>query len=47
MSILSRFRRRKDPYKAATEEEQISRCVYLLNTLHRERHRERPRHHVP
>ena len=33
MSILSRFRRRKDPYKAATEEEQISRYVYLLNTL--------------
>ncbi len=33
MSILSRFRRRKDPYKAATEEEQIARYVYLLNTL--------------
>jgi hypothetical protein len=33
MSILSRFRRRKDPYRAATEEEQISRYVYLLNTL--------------
>jgi hypothetical protein len=33
MGILSRFRRRKDPYRAATEEEQISRYIYLLNTL--------------
>jgi hypothetical protein len=33
MSILSRFRRRKNPYVAVTEEEQISRYVYLLNTL--------------
>ncbi len=33
MSILSRFRRRKSPYAAVTEEEQIARYVYLLNTL--------------
>lgn len=33
MGVFSRFRRRKDPYAAATEEEQISRYVYLLNTL--------------
>jgi hypothetical protein len=33
MSFLSRFRRRKSPYAALTEEEQISRYVYLLNTL--------------
>jgi len=33
MSILSRFRRRKNPYRAVSEEEQISRYIYLLNTL--------------
>jgi uncharacterized membrane protein YgcG len=33
MGIFSRFRRRKDPFAAATEEEQIARYVYLLNTL--------------
>ena len=33
MGILSRFRRRKNPYAAVTEEEQIARYVYLLNTL--------------
>ncbi|WP_322409260.1 hypothetical protein [Microbacterium invictum] len=34
MGVLSRFRRRrKTPYRAVTEEEQISRYVYLLNTL--------------
>jgi len=33
MSILSRFRRRRNPYRAVSEEEQISRYVYLLNTL--------------
>jgi hypothetical protein len=33
MAFLSRFRRRKNPYAAATEEEQIARYVYLLNTL--------------
>lgn len=33
MGILSRFRRRKNPYSAVTEEEQIARYVYLLNTL--------------
>lgn len=33
MSFLSRFRRRKSPYAAVTEEEQIARYVYLLNTL--------------
>jgi hypothetical protein len=33
MSMLSRFRRRRDPYRAATEEERISRYVYLLGTL--------------
>lgn len=33
MGIFSRFRRRKNPYAAATEEEQIARYVYLLNTL--------------
>jgi hypothetical protein len=32
MGFLSRFRRRK-PYAAVTEEEQIARYVYLLNTL--------------
>lgn len=33
MGFLSRFRRRKAPYQAATDEEKISRYVYLLNTL--------------
>jgi hypothetical protein len=33
MIMLSRFRRRRDPYRAATEEERISRYVYLLGTL--------------
>ena len=33
MAFLSRFRRRKNPYAAATQEEQIARYVYLLNTL--------------
>lgn len=33
MGVFSRFRRRKSPYAAATEEEQIARYVYLLNTL--------------
>lgn len=33
MGFLSRFRRRTAPYTAATEEERISRYVYLLNTL--------------
>ena len=33
MGVFSRFRRRKNPYAAATEEEQIARYVYLLNTL--------------
>lgn len=33
MGFLSRFRRRKNPYAAASEEEQIARYVYLLNTL--------------
>ena len=33
MGILSKFRRRKNPYAAVTEEEQIARYVYLLNTL--------------
>ncbi|WJL95440.1 hypothetical protein QSU92_16150 [Microbacterium sp. ET2] len=34
MGVLSRFRRRRRaPYRAVTEEEQISRYVYLLNTL--------------
>ncbi|HWM17379.1 MAG TPA: hypothetical protein VNP97_12415 [Microbacterium sp.] len=33
MGILTRFRRRKNPYTAVSEEEQISRYVYLLNTL--------------
>ncbi|MCR2762168.1 hypothetical protein NQ152_01465 [Microbacterium sp. zg.B48] len=33
MGILSRFRRRRSPYTAVSEEEQISRYVYLLNTL--------------
>ncbi|MET0780776.1 MAG: hypothetical protein ABWZ16_04555 [Microbacterium sp.] len=33
MGIFSRFRRRKEPYRAVGEEEQISRYIYLLNTL--------------
>jgi hypothetical protein len=33
MGVFSRFRRRKGQYAALTEEEQISRYVYLLNTL--------------
>jgi uncharacterized membrane protein YgcG len=33
MGILSMFRRRKSPYAAVSEEEQISRYIYLLNTL--------------
>ncbi|KAF2413731.1 hypothetical protein B1729_08270 [Microbacterium sp. B35-04] len=33
MGVLSRFRRRRGPYRAATEEERISRYVYLLGTL--------------
>ncbi|HEX7346205.1 MAG TPA: hypothetical protein VF253_05400, partial [Candidatus Limnocylindrales bacterium] len=33
MGVFSRFRRRKNPYAAASEEEQIARYVYLLNTL--------------
>ncbi|MEV4688121.1 hypothetical protein [Microbacterium sp. LWH3-1.2] len=33
MAVFSRFRRRKTPYGAATEEERIARYVYLLNTL--------------
>ena len=32
MKFTSRFRRKK-PYEAVTEEERISRYVYLLNTL--------------
>jgi len=33
VGIFSKFRRRKNPYAAASEEEQIARYVYLLNTL--------------
>lgn len=33
MGMLSRFRRRRAPYRAASEEERISRYVYLLGTL--------------
>lgn len=33
MGFLSRFRRSRKPYAAVTEEEQIARYVYLLNTL--------------
>ncbi|MFE5410247.1 hypothetical protein [Microbacterium sp. NPDC056569] len=33
MSVFSRFRRRKPPYGATTDEERIARYVYLLNTL--------------
>ena len=33
MGVFSRFRRRKNRYAAVSEEEQIARYVYLLNTL--------------
>lgn len=33
MGMLSRFRKRRSPYAATTEEERIARYVYLLNTL--------------
>lgn len=33
MGMLSRFRRRRTPYEASTDEERIARYVYLLNTL--------------
>jgi hypothetical protein len=33
MGLFSRFRRRRTPYRAASEEERIARYVYLLNTL--------------
>ncbi|MBW9093976.1 hypothetical protein JNB62_09805 [Microbacterium jejuense] len=33
MGVFSRFRRRRTPYRAATDEERIARYVYLLNTL--------------
>ncbi|HKP07038.1 MAG TPA: hypothetical protein VJU58_07270 [Microbacterium sp.] len=33
MAVFSRFRRRRTPYGATTEEERIARYVYLLNTL--------------
>lgn len=33
MGVLSRFRRRRTPYQAVTDEERIARYVYLLNTL--------------
>ncbi|MEV5071802.1 hypothetical protein MRBLMI12_003449 [Microbacterium sp. LMI12-1-1.1] len=33
MGMLSKFRRRRAPYRAASEEERISRYVYLLGTL--------------
>jgi hypothetical protein len=33
MPFFSRFRRRKSPYAALTDEERISRYVFLLNTL--------------
>ena len=33
MSVFSRFRRRKTPYGATTDEERIARYIYLLNTL--------------
>ncbi|MCP2637075.1 hypothetical protein K0817_010955 [Microbacterium sp. HD4P20] len=33
MGVLSRFRRRRTPYQALSEEERIARYVYLLNTL--------------
>lgn len=33
MGIFTRWRRRKNPYAAVTDEERIARYVYLLNTL--------------
>lgn len=33
MSVFSRFRRRRTPYAAMSDEERIARYVYLLNTL--------------
>ncbi|WP_137845991.1 hypothetical protein [Microbacterium sp. 2FI] len=33
MGMLSRFRRKKSPYRALSEEERMSRYVYLLGTL--------------
>ena len=33
MGVLSRFRRRRTPYRALSEEERIARYLYLLNTL--------------
>ena len=33
MGMLSRFRRRRQPYRAVTDEERISRYVYLLGSL--------------
>ncbi|WP_127820404.1 hypothetical protein [Microbacterium sp. CPCC 204701] len=33
MGMLSRFRRRREPYRAVTDEERIARYVYLLGTL--------------
>ena len=33
MGVLSRFRRRRTPYRAVTEEERIARYVYLLGSL--------------
>jgi len=33
MGVFSRFRRRRTPYRATTDEERIARYVYLLGTL--------------
>jgi len=33
MGVFSKFRRRRTPYRAATDEERIARYVYLLSTL--------------
>jgi hypothetical protein len=33
MGMLTRFRRKKSPYRAVSEEERMSRYVYLLGTL--------------
>ncbi|MBD3940789.1 hypothetical protein IF188_03620 [Microbacterium sp. NEAU-LLC] len=33
MSVFARFRRRRTPYRATTDEERIARYVYLLGTL--------------
>lgn len=33
MGVFSRFRRRRTPYRALSDEERIARYVYLLNTL--------------